>query len=540
MYNISINLRNKNWYEDDYGNYAIGHAFINDRLITGEKLIQHIIQGWNENKLEEYFRELNGFFSLIIKRKHSIIASADRLRSFPLYYSLQKGHFYLSDDSDWIQKYAKENKLDDVSKTEFLLSGYVTGSCTLFPYIRQIQAGECIILNNLKQNPVLNTKRWFCFLHNDLEEWNVDELNNELDHVINNIHKRLTLFAQNRTIVIPLSGGFDSRLILTALKRMNIEKVITFSYGRKDNKESLISKNIADTLGFPWYFIEYNNKLWKDTIKSGKLIDFMQYSSGNVSLPHIQDWPSIIYLLEKKIINIDSIIVPGHAGDFISGGHIPHTMFLEKDPNIHRLLGYLIKQNYCLRKWEAFSTEMQERIKNKILKIITGYGNIKTINDLANYFELWDWQERQAKFIVNSVRVYDYFNIKWWLPLWDKEFIDFWLKVPLKLRKGSEFYDNYVITLYSTISGINTNNARRTERTEPVYKGILRKTYNYLPEFINNYRIKRFYLSRIKNHPLNFYSIFDKNELSNYIQNDIYLFNGIFADQYIKHIEKIS
>ena len=49
-------------------------------------------------------------------------------------------------------------------------------------------------------------------------------------------------------------------------------------------------------------------------------------------------------------------------------------------------------------------------------------------------------QERQAKFIVNSVRAYEYFGYEWLIPLWDNALFDFWAKVPITLRYQRRLY----------------------------------------------------------------------------------------------------
>jgi asparagine synthase (glutamine-hydrolysing) len=55
----------------------------------------------------------------------------------------------------------------------------------------------------------------------------------------------------------------------------------------------------------------------------------------------------------------------------------------------------------------------------------------------------WDWQERQAKKIVNSVRVYEFWGYSWRIPLWDAEMMDWWERVD-PLRDGTVLYDTYV------------------------------------------------------------------------------------------------
>jgi hypothetical protein len=75
-------------------------------------------------------------------------------------------------------------------------------------------------------------------------------------------------------------------------------------------------------------------------------------------------------------------------------------------------------------------------------KHFRGKGNrrkpLRSIRDLYDevqqdpkYFrEYFNWQERRSKFMVNSLKGYDFLGYESCLPLWDKELVDFWLRVP--------------------------------------------------------------------------------------------------------------
>ena len=60
-------------------------------------------------------------------------------------------------------------------------------------------------------------------------------------------------------IVVPLSAGYDSRLIISALHHLNAKNII-YSYGKKNNFESKIARQIANKLNYKWYFVELSNK----------------------------------------------------------------------------------------------------------------------------------------------------------------------------------------------------------------------------------------------------------------------------------------
>ena len=73
---------------------------------------------------------------------------------------------------------------------------------------------------------------------------------------------------------------------------------------------------------------------------------------------------------------------------------------------------------------------------NKLEKKFLESLNRKDFNDedITTLYDRYDFEERQVKFIINSVRCYDYYGMKWYLPFADKQFIEFWQKVPLNLR----------------------------------------------------------------------------------------------------------
>ena len=77
-----------------------------------------------------------------------------------------------------------------------------------------------------------------------------------LENVTLNILQKIIDSADGRVIVVPLSGGYDSRLVASGFAYLGYKNVKCFSYGQKNNFESLISKKVAKKLGYDWKFIK--------------------------------------------------------------------------------------------------------------------------------------------------------------------------------------------------------------------------------------------------------------------------------------------
>lgn len=395
----------------------------------------------------ERIRVINGFFAVVIKKHDYIFAAVDRIRSIPLFYALKNNNFYLSDSTRWIWEQFGYPEPESYSSAEFLLTGFVTGHCTLIYEIKQLQAGE-MLFYDIKTG-TLKTERYYRYLHSPMQG-SKDEFLERLDIVTQNAIKRLIEYADGRTIVIPLSGGLDSRLIAMQLKKHGYDNIIAFSYGKPGNHEAEVSRHVAEHLKIPWKLVPYSHELWRKWYSSSEYLSYVERADGLCSVAHIQDWPAVWELSINKTIPEDAVFVPGHSADFVAGSHIPPEFLSLKKVGQKRLVNAIWYHHYSLANTKKVAQTInieqdliKEDLKKKIQQLINNIPN-SSIEEAINAYEYWDWQERQAKFIVNSVRVYDFWGYDWWLPWWDSEFMEFWETVPLYLRINKNLYDTYV------------------------------------------------------------------------------------------------
>ena len=227
------------------------------------------------------------------------------------------------------------------------------------------------------------------------------------------------------------------------LKRLGADDVICFSYGRAKNYESEISKKVAEALGYQWYFVEYTNEKWQSCYPQKTSKAYERYAGNLVSLPHIQDFLAIQELKKEGKIPEKSVFIPGHSGDFLAGTWIPSDIE-EISPSFDQFIRHVLQKHYLLWSWNE--RENRDELETLFCKrILQSAGSIK-IRDpesLVNAIEFFNFNNRQGKFIVNSVRVYEFFEYSWRMPLWDNELIDFFSKVPLRFRINEYLYLKY-------------------------------------------------------------------------------------------------
>ncbi len=410
---------------------------------------------------------LNGCFAAVRCDGDNVCAAVDRLRTVPLFFATDDHSLVVSDSADPLRSaLLPRASIDAHSASEFRLTGYVTGARTLIAGLQQIPAGHCLFQNARDAAPP-RLLQYYVFRHHAARSESDDVLIDRLLGVHERVFRRLLADVAGRPVVVPLSGGYDSRLIGVMLRDLGYRDVLCYSYGVEGNWEARLSSELARFLGFRWTMVPYSADRWRQWAATAEFREYFRAAGNLASTPHIQDWPAVYELRARSALPSDAVFVPGHSGDFLAGSHIPRWFSARTSIGRDELIRAIFDAHYSLWHWppgdaDRLRVEFTRRIEEIVGTIEDG-----SPEQAADVFERWDCAERQAKFIVNSVRVYESFGFEWRLPLFDSELMDFWSRAPLGARVGRRLYFEFA-SRHQRLPITEAN----TDRAAPIAAGV--------------------------------------------------------------------
>lgn len=465
MGRIQVHIRDEHLWQSKDGVHCRGTAFRKNASDAPVPMHAFVAAATSFEGFSERARELNGFFAVIRELGDEVHIVVDHMRSIPVFYGEKDGQWYVSDDAHWVRREVGDTSCDPLAEAEFERAGYVTGSDTLYPHVKQVQAAEVLAIRPSGVDPKIDRSLHYLFKYEKPFDVSFEELIEMHEAVLTRAIERMIRWANGRCLCIPLSGGLDSRLISVMLKRLKYDNVCAFTYGQPGNYQWRISEQVARNLGMKLHLIPYDNESWRRWFHSEERKAYYRLADGLVSLPHIQDWPAVWELKRNGLLPADAAFVPGHSGNCPTGDHIRQECAEPGErPGQDLFCRTILKYHYRLAKSDP-NGELVARLRERILsRLPPGYG-FASLEEVSNAHEQWEWQERQAKFVVNSVRVYDFWGYGWWMPLWDVDYLDFWSKVPFRLRVGQVLYRTHVARLYGATSGIDEETARKVALT---------------------------------------------------------------------------
>lgn len=453
MMRVEVHLKAAGWFRG--ANCTRGAAFCDQRLLKGANLAEALPDAdAPEAEWARRLGALNGFFAVVSQGPSNVLAAVDRVRSIPLFYAVQGDSLFLSDDADWIRTRVEARRFDTGAAKEFLHTGFVTGRRTLFRGVRQLQPGEFVYV--LAGEERVRHVRYYKYEHKEPDGTSEIDLAQALDEVVDGTIQRLATYADGRQIVIPLSGGYDSRLIALMLRRIGYPCLIAFSYGLPGNVEAKTSKRVAEALEIPWRFVPYTPSLWRAAWDTSERRDYQMMASNWASLAHVQDWLATKWMHENGMLDRGAVFTPGHSGDFLAGSHLKgYVRDTDEHFSAHDLADALADKHYSLF---PLRSDQREWYRTQLLESVAPPPEMSA-SVFASHFEEWNWQERQAKFIINSVRVYEFYGYDWWLPLWDTELMDYFATLRLEHRLDQRLYRSFVETQYGLVADVREGNA---------------------------------------------------------------------------------
>lgn len=436
---ISVNINDSFWKRlslDNTNLWFKGHIYSHsfEDLLNIFKVIKH-------NEVSDFIRLIDGNFALVFQRSDLTLIAVDKIRSTPIFFTVINNNYYIDQKPiNLINKKNFQKKINEDAKLELSMSGFTIGNKTIYTDLYGLKAGEAVIFSN-NRHKYIQYHKYFSEISNNSFDENIKFLTN----LTIKIFKKMLSQINDRQIIVPLSSGNDSRLVVSLLKHLNVKNVKCYTYGTPGNYETKVAKLISKKLGYDWIFIPLTYKSERKFFQSHDFKNFLNFSETFCSVPYIQSLSTIKYLIEKNWIESDAIFINGGAGDFISGGHI----------------NKVLNNNIMVKDFKLRKSNLLDQILNKHFSL---WGNLKNTKNISNIkknlcdefnkslisfddpskdhliFEYSGFIDRQSKYVVNGQRIYEYYGYDWRLPLWDQDYLNFWRKLPLDHKFRQKLY----------------------------------------------------------------------------------------------------
>ncbi len=516
------------WYQKE-NIYVKGFLFDkNEKLFKGNDLCNFFNSVNHINELKQLLTTAHGQFSVIIRVHQGVIFAIDHARHYPLFYLLNTNDLIVSDSANRLTHFLSDTdkKIRNESVSEFLCTGFVTGNNTLFQDIYQVRAGEILSYIN-GQITALEYHRYSICKPVNIE---YNQLFSKARHLLNNCSERLVRTLENKTAVIPLSGGYDSRLIAVMLKNAGYNNVICFTFGRTGNNEIAISKKVAHILGFQWIFIPYNQQLIDHFLEDALFNDYYPYAAEGASMFFMQDFFAIKYLATHHLIPSDSVFIPGHSGDALGGSQL-NKHFVKPYYSLNQLAHKIYHDKFI------YNTQKKD-FKNLSLSNIKKDISLEYKQGALPYsiYENWDYKEKLAKFIINSCRVFNFFGYQYRLPFYDRNILDFFAHVPYNFKKDKTFYDDLLTNCFFEKHKLNFKN--ELQPSQLTIK--IQKIKNLFKKMMPGLIIEKILIKHDWNFYYNITNEFKKDlkQKKKKVKVSISGFNTIIIQWYINQIKK--
>jgi len=451
--------------------YVTGFIFNGNRFIRNEELLEYFSSARNLEEFRETVKMANGQFSVIIRNETETWLAVDRTRNRPLFYTTVNGQIHISDDCYKLARMKSFNEFDPVSYNSFLASGYTIGNRTLIKDIFQAEAGTIIVFGKSISSFSYHMPASEKTIFHDLENGSL-EFSKLIDQVFRNYFSAL----QDKFIAIPLSGGFDSRLVALMASKYHPENVLCYTYGREDNPEVALAMESARRLKINWINIVYNNELVDDFIHDDFFETYFPWVSELNGMFFLQEYFAVRYLKQNKLVPGNTVFISGYSGDFIAGSYL--TPVMQKKMNKKNLSELIFREYF---RMVGLDSQKRNIVTDRISEAIPA-----DIPEPWKLLEEWDMKERHAKFIVNSAKVFTFFGYEYVFPLWDNDLVDFMLPLPFELRMDRRLFEH---TLRDIIFRDNNMNLESETNPTPLQKSIQRfkeKVKPLLPVKIRN------------------------------------------------------
>ena len=254
---ISYGAEKKIFTEDDQLYVLINKFYVSN---TNLNLFKELLKRYRSQTVDEYFNKFDGELSAIFidLKSQKVVVYTDRFGLIPVYMCERENSIWISSSPKYIFLQDKTLKLRKKSIECFLENGHLLGKHSWFEKVTLVDSSNKVEVDLSD----LSISSSFYWTWGEVEQVNysfersVDKLS---EVFLNAVQKRKNVCSNNFLL---LSGGMDSRLILAALDKSDLEYTATFSKTRSE--ELSIAKKLSAEKAVPHKHWVLDKSNWVD------------------------------------------------------------------------------------------------------------------------------------------------------------------------------------------------------------------------------------------------------------------------------------
>lgn len=425
-------------YKDFRCQYMPDHKFREDKLFfeTDDRIL--LLDGVIYNKLElmsiykkstweetyiqlsrekDFLNKLRGNFCgcIYYKKTGELICFTDPMAASEIKYCKTSRGLIVATNIDLIKSVLDINRITytlDVEGLYALLEvGCIHEDRTPIREIKKLRGGDLLIYSNPKK--VVNITKYFQFENLPVLELSEDEAIEEFDKRFKKAIKRIVDKNEEygyKYIVADMSGGLDTRVVNFAIKEVGYKNVINVNYCNRQGIDLKIARQISNDLNNPLIYYDMENG---DFLKD--IDELIKIYEGSCRF-YISTGAFRAY---AKIPNIEEI---GMAVTGLGGSEIVDALCVQGESH----------SPAKLTEARIISLEL-----NREYEVDRIYKNYEECN-------LYNYAMGQILKSGQTRRKYLEFSS----PFFDKDFLEFALKLPIKWRKNAYFKCRWIEKKY--------------------------------------------------------------------------------------------
>lgn len=187
---------------------------------------------------------IDGAFSIIILGREKVLIT-DPIGVYNLFLLKKKDRVLVSNQLEYLIQHEPTKSVDEKGINDFIYLGYVIGENTIFTNIKKAKPGSIEYLD----------------YPNKVEKYfEITDIKSSIHKLKKSFNSHIELgIGLNDKIILPLTAGLDSRVVLSKLIKNNYENFSTFTHETNNLDDIKTAKQIAKKLNFT-----HSSHVWKD------------------------------------------------------------------------------------------------------------------------------------------------------------------------------------------------------------------------------------------------------------------------------------